>query len=237
MSGAHPEKDPAKGAARGIVGKLVLKDLYLHRAIVIAALVTGAVALAGLGSGTEGGFFAAIVLLATALIGLGAYLGLVPVIYERKLQTKPFLLSLPISGRQYVAAKIFGCMGLFAPVLILLWLGTTAVILASETVPNGLIPLATVCMGEIAVSTSLILAVALVSESEIWTIAVMVAGNVAFNGFIFLVARLPGFAGVSEGPVAIWHGTALSLLAGEAVSAVLVLAVAYVLTSRRRDFL
>ena len=63
------------------------------------------VALLLVSNGGEGSFYAGCILLFTVLISLGIHLAMLTVVEERTQQTLPFVMSLPISPRDYTVAK------------------------------------------------------------------------------------------------------------------------------------
>ena len=77
----------------------------------------------------------------------------------------------------------------------------------SPTQSQGLIPYVAIMGTEILVSTCLITAVGLITESQGWAIAAMMVGNVALNGVGYLVAHLDGVSRYMFGPVVRWTPT------------------------------
>jgi ABC-2 type transport system permease protein len=157
------------------------------------------------------------------------------IIEERKQQTVPFVMSLPISPREYALAKIL------ANVLILAipWAaltGSSLAVLAALSA-RGLIPFATLTLTEILASSCLLIAVALVSESLAWTVGTMVIGNLFFQGFLYYVSHLPGIAATMNGRVAVWNAAAGTLLLAEIGATALAIGLAYFFQARKTDFL
>lgn len=226
-----------EGQSVGMVRRLVLKDLYFQRWWGVGTVATGAVALMLLAGGGEAGFHAGAVLLVTALICLGALTAVHGVVDERKEQTLLFVMTLPISTRHYVGAKLLASLIAFTYPFALLLASTIGVFHFSDALPGGWIPFVTVVFGEIYLSTALLLAVALLTESTAWTVSTIIAGNLFFNFFIFGLFRRPSFYASLSGDVAVWHREALMLLALEAACIVLLLGAAYVLAAGRRDVL
>src|ERR1700678_1720248 len=87
---------------------LILKDWYLQRWSVLASLLGGLIALGIVCLGGNAAFMVGLVLLITALIAVGAQLAVTTMVNERKEQTLPFVMSLPISYREYTSAKLLG---------------------------------------------------------------------------------------------------------------------------------
>jgi hypothetical protein len=216
-----------------VVRQLVLKDLYLNRSIVLGTIAAGAVSLA---ISPLGGvpFYVGSISYVTILVILNIFLVMSSVVQERKDKVLVFVLSLPVSTSQYTRAKIAGGLVMFGVPWALLTAASLAVIGASA-LPDGLMPLAAIVSAYLLLYYCALFAVALVSDSPAAIGAGIVAGNVSINFIIPLVTRLPSLA-ARTGPVAVWGVDVMAVLAAEAALAALALLVAFVLQSRRTDF-
>ncbi|MEP6473109.1 MAG: hypothetical protein ABJC74_05270, partial [Gemmatimonadota bacterium] len=153
-----------------MVKRLILKDWYLMRAAIAGYLGAGALGLYLLTVGSEAAFTAGYILLITVLIAVGMHLAMVTVVVERTEHTLPFVMSLPISPAEYTAAKILANVLIFLVPWAALFSGAIAIISILVDVPDGLIPFVTVVLLEIFAAYCIVLAVAVVSESQNWTI-------------------------------------------------------------------
>ncbi len=219
------------------VAQLIRKDVYLQRWLSGGALLAGSVALGLVASGSEARFYMGGVLLVTVLIGLGATVAILTVVEERQQQNLPFIMSLPVSIRQYATAKILANLLIFGAIWSVLLAAGLVLILINDQLPNGLVVYAIIILTEILVSTCLILAVAMITQSLPGTLGVMVLGNLFFNGFLFHMLRTPAFAAAAESPSVVWPPEALSLLFAELAGVVLLLGIAYAVSIRRKDVL
>lgn len=216
---------------------LVRKDIHLYYRVSLGSLVFGGMALWLLANPGGAKLYMGGVLMVTVLIALGAGIAFLTVIEERQKQTRPFVLSLPVSPGQEALAKILANALLFGAPWIVLVLAILATILHHTDLPDGaVVPVILVAL-EIVLSTSLILAVAMISQSLIWTIAVTILGNVLFNGFVFQIFNTPAFAGATESQEITWSPEALQLLGAEIAGIVLLCGLAYTASSRRKDIL
>lgn len=216
-----------------MIKRLVLKDWYFQRWAIGAYLATGALGLVLIATGSSGGFYAGTVLLITVMITAGIILAM-SVVGERSEQTLPFVMSLPISPTEYAVAKIVANLSLFLVTWTALALGT--LILFAAGAP-GLIPFAAILLVEMFAGYCLLLMVAIVTESQGWTIGVMAIGNLFFHGFLYYVSHMPGIGPGMKGPVAVWNGTAITILAMEIIVSMLLLGLTFLLQARKRDFL
>ena len=100
-----------------------------------------------------------------------------------------------------------------------------------------MIPFAVITMGELAVAFVLVLAIAMVLESEAWTVVVMTICNISISIFMHAVGRIPGMYEHMGGSAPVWNSTALGLLSAEALLIVALIAGTFVLQSRKTDYL
>ncbi len=220
-----------------MIRRLVLKDWYFQRKAMLVYLAAGALALALVANSGEGSFFAGSILLITVLITVGIHLAMATVVEERKDQTLAFVMSLPVSAKEYTTAKILANLLIFLFPWLALLVGSFAVIASRTALPDGLIPFTAIVLLEIFASSVLILSVALVSESQNWTIGAIVFGNLFFQGFLYFVSHLPDIAQTMNGPRIVWSPAAINLLVAELTAIALLVGLTFWLQSRKTDFL
>lgn len=220
-----------------MIKRLIFKDWYLQRVLIPLSLLGGAAALATILYGGRPGFILGLILLITVLVTTSAMLTMNMTVLERKEQTLPFVMSLPISYRDYTAAKLLGILGSFLVPWSLFMVASFTILALAPTHSQGLIPYVAIMGTEILVSTSLITAVGLITESQGWAITAMMIGNVALNAFGYLVAHLDGVSRYMFGPVARWTPLAAGLLFAECATIALMLGGTFLVQSRKKDFL
>ncbi|MFY9824632.1 MAG: hypothetical protein WAM82_24860 [Thermoanaerobaculia bacterium] len=220
-----------------IVKHLVLKDWYFLRMPIIGYLAMGAVALLLIMNGGQGAFFAGSVLLITVLISMGIHLAFVTVVNERKEQTLPFIMSLPISYMEFTTAKILANLLMF----LIPW---TAILIVAVTLfaignAGGIIPFTVLLMTEIFTSYILLLAVALISESQSWSIGAMVFGNLFLQAFLYWLSQIRsiGLDYTAKIHSAVWSPAAINILAVEIALILLLLGLTFFFQSRKTDFI
>ncbi len=220
-----------------MTGRLMVKDWSFNRWPISLFVAGGAASLAVVAWGGLTGFFVGSILLLVAVMSVGMQLVFTTVIYERKEQTLPFIMSLPITSAEYVTAKILANVTIFLGAWMALAAMTILVILGRDALPNGLIPFAVLILLELFMGYAVILAVALMTESEGWTIFAMVVSNIFLNFFMYKVSHIPAIAAVMNGPDTVWPRAAVSLLAGEIGVIVLLVVATYAVQVRKKDFL
>jgi len=220
-----------------ITWQLVKKDWHFNQLPMLGYAILGMIALNLIYLARGSSFLVGSILLITVVVTIGIHLIFATVIYERSKQTLPFVMSLPITFMQYTRAKMIANIGVFAVGWLILVGGATGVILMVEDIPNGLLPFSLIILGELFVANILILAVAMVSESEAWTIVVMAICNVCISLFMFFVRGFDAIGDFIEGPVAVWNSTALTALSLEALAIVVLIALTFYAQSKKHDYL
>jgi len=221
---------------QSIVRQMIWKDIQLHRTHILATMMCGFVALALLLFKREASTYLGILAFFIALVLVGCLLAASNILNERKKQTLPFMMSLPISSTQYTTSKLVGTVVMFMIPWLTLLLAAVWLISVKGVLPHGLIPLTVIVLMLPFVALCGITAMTLVGETEGWSIA----ANVVFNSSYSLVwpfmMRIPALTRDLEGNHAVWNSTVLTILASEFGAIVLILAVTYYLQSRKRDF-
>ncbi len=182
-------------------------------------------------------FYVGLVLLLSVLILIGALLVTTTVVNEYKKKTLVFIMSLPITIMDYTQAKLTFNLVVYCLIWLLLTSSTVIVIYFSNHLPNGLIPYALIIMLELMVAFILILATALITESEIWTIVIMTITNISVSLFMFLIASINDIAKFMEGPIAVWNSMAIQIIILEIISAILIVALIFIFQVRKKDFI
>jgi len=216
---------------------LVRKDWYFNRWPIALYTTIGLLALLAIAGGGETGFYFGSIALITVLISIGIHLTMITVVHERKDQTLAFVMTLPISARQYTVSKILANVLVFGAAWTVLVVGSVAVIAGRAAIPDGLIPFAIVVLGEIFASYCVLLAVALISESMTWTIVAMVVGNLGVQAVMYAVSHAAGVGKDLAGNAIVWRRPIVGTLAGEILVIVLSLALTLYLQRRKTDFL
>jgi len=221
---------------RSLVLRLMFKDWYLSRAILVVIGAVGALSVAALYlrdtfTGIMG-MLAALV----ATIFLGILMPSHTIVNERARQNLAFVMSLPISAAQYTTAKILANLLAF----LALWLPIASGILwtvASAGVHGGTIPLIVVAALAPFAGFAIFVAVAIVTESAPLATGTMAACNVAYSFVWLFISRIPGFWKDLASPVAIWSRPMQSIVAGEIAAVVLAFALTFYFQSKKTDFI
>lgn len=219
-----------------MVNALIRKDWYFNKKTLLLFFFIGLVSIFLL-SFESRAFYVGMVLLLSIVILIGALLVTSTVVNEIKNQTLPFLLSLPITCMDYTKAKLIFNLTSFFCVWATLVITTLFVITYSDHLPNGLIPYALIILIELFVAFILILATALITGSEKWTIIVMTITNIGVSLFMFLIASIKSINLHMNSEVAVWNKSAYLILSIEAIVAISIIAITLYIQSHKKDFI
>jgi ABC-2 type transport system permease protein len=220
--------------SRSVVLRLVAKDLHLVRPLIIGSLVAGVASLAVMPWSTAA-FFVGGVSYMVVLIVLNTLVVTLSVTNERKERTALFVLSLPVSTAEYARSKLVSSSIAFVGPAALLT--TAAVVMLDVTpLPDGFIPFAVALSCFLLLYFCAFLAVGLVTDSQAWITAVIIAGNVSVTFVFQLLLQLPSMGNHLAGPVAVWGADVIAVIALEIVLSVAALAAALFVHARKRDF-
>jgi ABC-type transport system involved in multi-copper enzyme maturation permease subunit len=89
--------------------KLIAKEFYLHRWIIIGSTVAGVVGLLIAAEGKVR-FNIGMLMWLTTIVAFGIVLAMFAIANERKERTLQFVLSLPLSHGDYVRIKVVGLL-------------------------------------------------------------------------------------------------------------------------------
>ena len=220
-----------------MIQRLIFKDWYLHRWQILGSLAGAAAAMAIVIFCGTAGFYIGLTLLITVLVVVGAQLAVASSVTERKEQTLAFIMSLPISYRDYTTAKILSNLLIFLIPWIAVSLASAAVLLLAPGATQGLFPFTAIMCIEILLNTCLISCVAIMTESQAWTTTAIIIGNLAVNIVGYLVAHIPPIAAGLFGHNIAWTSAATLCLLGELALIALLFTLTYFVQGRKTDYL
>jgi len=214
---------------------LILKDWYFQRLALLLSLVGGVLSLGIIAFGGRAGFTVGVILVVMTIVMVSAITVMGNTIEEREKQTLAFVMSLPISYLEFTTSKIVGNLLIFAPIWLALVAGSLGLIVMAPQI-HGFFAFSVIMAIEILVSTCLMMAVALVTESKNWTITAMVVGNVALNLVGYVVAHVPAIRNGMWGTAIYWNSTATAWVVAEVGLIALLLGGTFFIQSRKKDF-
>lgn len=220
-----------------ITWQLVKKDWHFNKLPMLGYAILSVLALASIAMATGATFYVGSTLLITLVVVIGIHMIFVTTIHERSRQNLPFIMSLPITYMQYTRAKMLANIGVFGLAWLAITIGAVSIVAMTDQLPNGLIPFACIILGELFLANILILGVAMVTESEAWTIVVMATCNLCISLFIYFASSLAAIRVHMDGPVAVWNSTALTIVGLEALAILVIIALTFYAQGKKNDYL
>ena len=219
-----------------IVLRLMVKDWYLSRTLLTVVGVLGAVSVALLYLRDDRASLAGMAVALLAVMFLGILMPTQTIVNERMRQTLPFVMSLPVSPMQYTTAKVLSNLAAFFALWLLIAAGMIGTV-AGTRVYGGVIPLMVLAAFAPFVTFALVVAVAIVTESQAGTVAAHTVSNLGNGVAWFFIERTPGFWQDMRSPVAIWNPTMVWVLTIDIVTIVVALTLTFYLQSKKTDFI
>jgi ABC-2 type transport system permease protein len=198
------------------VGSLIAKDLYMNRWAMAGVVLGGVVSLALCLTNSIAGVMVGGLSVMVGVIALGCMLAM-GIWNERKEGALLFTLSLPVSARGYLTARMLGALLSFLIPWSLLTAATVLMIELSSLIPRGTIPFTVVIFGFLLLDFCLLTAAALLARSEALVTAALMVTNTWVTLFWWGTASLPAVSRAMKSSAVIWDGAVLSILAAETV--------------------
>jgi hypothetical protein len=219
-----------------MVKQLIIKDWQIYKGYMFLYALLGAIC-AGLMTVPSGAvYYLGVVGLITVLIGASAHVSIDSIVTEKKESQLSFIMALPITPNDYTISKLFGSLGIY----LVCWcftVGVAGLTIYFSHMPNGMLPMLLICSLEILVATTVLLCTGVLSGSVPVTIAVMVVLNIFFNLFLFMVAGIDAIGSNIESASPVFNSAAITLIAGELLVIILLLAITIYIKSRKACFL
>jgi ABC-2 type transport system permease protein len=218
-----------------VMRKLILKDLYLNRWLLLGAVVAGVASLVMM-SWSRLGYTIGNVCYITTIVALGIVLAMYGILQERKDRSFLFALSLPLSTAQYVRSKTLGALATFLIPWTLLSVGSVVLNAASPAIADGMIPVAIITSLFFLANFCIVIAAVFAVSSDALVAGVVIVTNMCVTFFIILVNSVPAIARDMKVDAVVWNTPTLLILAIEILTISIMLAIPFFVHSRKRDF-
>ncbi len=219
-----------------MVRRLIVKDWQVYQKQ-LAGFIGGllfALGLVGMGTplmSAAGGLLLLVLLIVVGTFAVGSL-----VMAERKQQTQPFVMSLPVTPMDVFWGKLLANLTIYMVPFLLVTGGLLGLILATPG-PDGAVPWVVLIALFVLVNFIVSLCVAIAVDSEGWNAFAMLALMTLIGPFIYWVTWMDGIREHLRGDAVVWSPQVLGLVGGElAVMAIAILAAGWV-HARKASFL
>ena len=225
-----------------IIPQLIKKDFMITRKMILAFCL---VSLASIGVTSL--LFGRIpqwalvnisfILLLSPAATCGMVLLMTTIVFEKERSTQAFIMSLPVTVKEFVQAKLLLNISIFTA----FWLAVSAVAgyfsFARGLFPLGTAPFMLMIFLGVFVAYIGILCVSLWRQSLGWTVLAIGLFEMGTSGYLWVIAYLDPVASHLGGPEMVWNSTAISIVVVQVLIAIsMILSILY-FQSRKRDFI
>lgn len=219
-----------------LVRILVLKDWQVYQKQLAGYVAGMLLALGLIGMGTPLLAAAGALLLLVLLLVVGTYSIQASIMAERKQQTGPFVMSLPVTPMDVFWGKLLANLVIYLVPFLLVAGGLVALVLATPH-PDGAVPWLVAIAVFMLMLFCITLSVAIAVDSEGWNIFAMLALMTLVGPYIFWISRFESVLRYRGSDEIVWGAPLLGLIGAEfALMAVAILATGW-LHARKRSFL
>lgn len=183
-----------------VTRKLIAKEIFMNRWLVGGTVAAGLLSLL-LACTSRMGFNVGALTWLTTLVAFGVILAMYSIVQERKDRALLFVLSLPLSMRDYVRAKLLGLLICYLFTWLVLGAAAVIVVLAMPGIPDGGLPFLVLLLVFMLANFSVVLAAMLLWQSEVVINVTVIVTNMAITLFMFGVGATPGIY------AHIWHSS------------------------------
>jgi hypothetical protein len=224
--------------SQSIVRQLVLKDLHIMRTYVLLYWAGGfaSIAFVELVSSEVAGVVGFIMFVA-AMAGAGIHALFQTVIEEKTKLNLPFIMSLPVTVKEYTIAKLTANLLIFGSVWLTLSAASFIVFIGDDGMPDGTMPFMSIILVAILMAYTLMLSTAVITASQGYAIVATVVGNIGLQAYLWLVADLYPIRSFIGGATAVWNTTAVSILIAQVAVVIVLLVLTVLVQFRKKDFI
>lgn len=219
-----------------MVRTLVLKDWQVYQKQLAGYVAGMLLALGLIGMGTPLLAAAGSLLLLVLLLVVGTYSIQSSVMAERKQQTGPFVMSLPVTPMDVFWGKLVANLVIYLVPFLLVVGGLLAVVLATPQ-PDGVVPWLVAIAVFMLMLFCLSLSVAIAVDSEGWNIFAMLALMTLVGPYIYWISRFDAVVRYRGTDEIVWGAPLLGVIGTELALIVVAILVAGWLHARKRSFL
>ena len=220
----------------GMIKLLVIKDFQIYQKQ-LAAFVAGMIlALSLIGTGKPWPFAVGSLLLLVLLVTIGSFSIQTSLITERKEQTVPFIMSLPVTPMEFYWGKLLGTLAIYLVPFTLVAGGSIALVLGTP-LPDGLLVFFLLVYCFLLMCFCVHLCVAIAVASEAWIMFTMMALMTLLGPYIYGIVRVAAIGRNLNTNNIVWSGTSFGLLAAQLAVIAIAIGVSSWLHSRKTSFL
>lgn len=217
-----------------VITQLIRKDIDLNKKFIGPVTVAGLFSIA-LTAFSDVGYFVGSLLFITTLVAFGIMLVMYGLAQEREKQIHLFVLSLPVTARDYYVSKVVSTVLCFLAPWFVCAVAVVLSILTLDSVPDGSLAYAVVMLLYFVCNFCLFLGIVLSTLSEKVMIAAIIGTNICITLSLQLFTRVPALGDALEVDHIVWSPVVSMIVLCELLFCVLCLWTALYLRERNKD--
>lgn len=215
---------------------LVIKDWQIYQKQLAGYVAGLLLALSLVGMGKPWSFAVGSLLLLVLLIVIGQFAIQTSVITERKEQTVPFIMSLPVAPMDFYWGKLLANLAIYLVPLTIVAGGSAALVLTTP-LPDGLLVYFLLIYSFLLMLFCVTLCIAIAVASEGWITFTMVALMTLVGPYIWAIGSVDAIGTNLATNNIVWSVQAVGILSGELLVIAVVLGVTSWIHARKASFL
>ncbi|MCP5063742.1 MAG: hypothetical protein GY936_14940 [Ignavibacteriae bacterium] len=221
-----------------ILYKLVSKDFEINQTAILLWLCAGLVGI--LIAFFIPGLVAANIaftLMMSALIGCGIHMIMHTILNDSIKGTQIFIMSLPLSFKEYILAKLIVNKLVFYVMWALLSVSSLYVTFSHGILPMGCLPMMSMILLAILPFYSLILSMSIIKQSIGYIVVTAMITSFATSAYLWLVVDLESVGTFVWGNQAVWNNTVYSIMIAQVILTIIFPLVTMISQFRKKDFI
>ncbi|WP_411834442.1 hypothetical protein [Pseudoxanthomonas mexicana] len=219
-----------------MIRRLIVKDWQVYQKQLAGYLAGILLALSLIGTGKAWSFAAGALLLLVLLVVVGAYTIQTSLMVERKQQTVPFIMSLPVTPMDFYWGKLLANLAIYlVPFTVVV--GGLAVLILTTALPDGLLVWSLLIAGFILASFCVSLCVAIAVESEGWNVFAQIAVMSLIGPAMYAIGRIESVQANLRTDNIVWGLSASGVLVAELAVIMVAICITSGIHSRKTSFL
>jgi ABC-2 type transport system permease protein len=219
-----------------IIKLLVIKDWQIYQKQLAAYVLGLLVGLTLVGVGKPWSFYIGSLLLVVLLVCAGGFAIQSSLLNERKEQTLPFVMSMPVTPMGFYWSKLLANVAIYLVPFTLVVGGTVFLVLFTP-LPDGLLVWSLLIFGFLAMVFIVSLCTALVVESEGWNIFVQIRLSTMTSPFIIGIGQIESVGAHIKTDNIVWSLPAVGILLAQVAIAALAISITSWAQRRKSSFL
>jgi hypothetical protein len=225
-----------------IIPQLVKKDFLLMRKMILTFFMISIISIGFLSALFDHlPSWAVLNLAFILLLGSAATCGIVLLmktnVFEKEKATQPFIMSLPVTVKEFTMAKILINLSVFAT----FWLIVSSVAFyfsfSRGLFAPGAVPFITMVLLGVFVAYTCILSVSLIFQTLGMTVLSIMVFQFITSAYLWVIVYLEPISNHINGAEIVWNSTAANIVILQIVAAIGIILITFFVQNKKRDFI